>query len=625
MEAGTFQGGTHCAGSAIFRPIAARAGGSVETVRHRKSSFGYDDQIPPFQANSMTYAPPLNTPSRLAPSNDAAPVAVRTLAARTWWVFLIAQCLVILGIAAFFRCWRLDAVPGINGDEAWYGVQVEMLLHGEQISWRTPTGNLLNLFFFLPLLAIHAFTDPSFALLRIIPLFNGLLALAVNFLLCRRAFDLRTATISTIALAVLPINIAYSRFAWDASQSLLFTSPVVYAPFIAARSSTARVRWSITGAITLIAAALVHPTNVFLAPWLAIGLAFAWSDRLRNARTHYRGACAATALILVVFAATCITHFWPRVANHILATESYTSFAGYLASLFSGVTVYDYIAGTLGPNARASSDALTVQIALTSITAFLAALIAWAAYRRIRRGKSPLDLAMATAWVACVAAFFVFAGPEAIRPHFERYAICLVAPTILLAARGLQWWMQPSTRFSVVTAPLLLLLAWAALFVFKHHYFDEFATRGGNSHRTFRTADDEPKQAALSLILEQSPSNKPIEIQTSEWWLYWPLRYLAYAHDNVTVQVRNADDLPRLSEQSGTGRTTWLVEFAEEEAGWQLKRAFDAADRHTAERYTISDSANRPLLLLFQLPRGLSQSCAVREAKWDCPPPGTSR
>ena len=114
-------------------------------------------------------------------------------------------------------------------------MQCEMLLHGEPFSGRTPTGNWLNPFFFAPLVALHALAEPSFELLRITPFASGLLALVVNFFLCRRAFDLRTATISTVVLAVLPINIAYSRFAWDASQSLLFTLPVVYVPFIAAK------------------------------------------------------------------------------------------------------------------------------------------------------------------------------------------------------------------------------------------------------------------------------------------------------------------------------------------------------------------------------------------------------
>ena len=34
----------------------------------------------------------------------------------------------------------LGRLPGVNGDEAWYGVQVLRLLSGEAVDWRTPTG-----------------------------------------------------------------------------------------------------------------------------------------------------------------------------------------------------------------------------------------------------------------------------------------------------------------------------------------------------------------------------------------------------------------------------------------------------------------------------------------------------
>ena len=240
--------------------------------------------------------------------------------------------------------------------------------------------------------------------------------------------------------------------------------------------------------------------------------------------------------------------WWPRVADHAISTDNYTDFISDLAGLFSGVTVYEYISGTLGLNVRDAIGALTIEIALTFVTTFIAGLVAWAYYRRIRRGRSTLDLALATAWISCVGAFFLVAGPEAIRPHFERYAICLIAPTVALAARGLHWWMQPSTRFSFATAPLLIVLAWASLFVFKRQYFDEFAMHGGNSHRTFRTAATEPKQAALALILERSPTGRPVRISTSEWWLYWPLRYLAYAHEHIQVEHQDGEDSRSIEE-----------------------------------------------------------------------------
>ena len=127
----------------------------------------------------------------------------------------------MLVVAVWFRCHDLGSMPGINGDEAWYGVQAEMVLHGEPISWHTPTGNLLNPLFFGPQLLLHACFEPSFALLRTTALLSGLLALVVNYWLCRDVFGCRAALISTTILAVLPIDIVYSRLAWDACQSLL--------------------------------------------------------------------------------------------------------------------------------------------------------------------------------------------------------------------------------------------------------------------------------------------------------------------------------------------------------------------------------------------------------------------
>ncbi len=302
----------------------------------------------------------------------------------------------------------------------------------------------------------------------------------------------------------------------------------------------------------------------------------------------------------IILGTTAAARWWPRIADHAISTDNYTDFISDLAGLFSGVTVYEYISGTLGLNARDAIGALTIEIALTFVTTFIVGLVAWAYYRRIRRGRSTLDLALVTAWISCVGAFFLVAGPEAIRPHFERYAICLIAPTIALSARGLHWWMQPSTRFSFATAPLLIVLAWASLFVFKRQYFDEFAMHGGNSHRTFRHGAAEPKQAALALILERSPTDRPVRISTSEWWLYWPLRYLAYAHDHVPGRACETAKTRDRSTNSGLpDREHWIVEFAEEQAGWRLKRSLDKHGREQpdqVERHTIYDPDQRPIL-----------------------------
>ena len=77
--------------------------------------------------------------------------------------------------------------------------------------------------------------------LRSVAVASGLAAIVINWVCCRWVFGWRTAAISTVALAVLPVNIAYSRIAWDASQSLAATLPVTY--FALAAVQRPQFRW----------------------------------------------------------------------------------------------------------------------------------------------------------------------------------------------------------------------------------------------------------------------------------------------------------------------------------------------------------------------------------------------
>src|ERR1700730_14496009 len=70
--------------------------------------------------------------------------------------------LLLFATSLWFRVIDLENIPGINGDEAWCGVQAIHCLAGENFKIWTPTGHILNPFFFgieLPLLLVF---PPSF-------------------------------------------------------------------------------------------------------------------------------------------------------------------------------------------------------------------------------------------------------------------------------------------------------------------------------------------------------------------------------------------------------------------------------------------------------------------------------
>src|SRR5262245_12451425 len=261
---------------------------------------------------------------------------------------LLAASVALLVAAVWFRVIDLGRLPGLNGDEAWTGVQALRALHGEPTSWRTPTGNPLNVFFWGPEVILHAIFAPSFALLRSVAVASGLAALALNYWLCRRVFDRSTAVVSTLVLAVLPITIAYSRFAWDSCQTPLASVLVIYAALGMVRFSHRSGRRLAAAVVASAAAILVHPTNVFLLPMVAVAGWMSLGQRKRRLKkvvqTHWR--IWLTAAIAVGLAVSWA--IFPQIVAALGRLISPGQFAQFLLDwgrLFSGATVYRYISG----------------------------------------------------------------------------------------------------------------------------------------------------------------------------------------------------------------------------------------------------------------------------------------
>ena len=206
---------------------------------------------------------------------------------------------VLVGTAVCFRLLHLGSIPGINGDEGWWGVQATHWLHGQPYQATTTSGNPIDMFLLVPLGLVHGLAPPSFVLLRIIPATVNLLALAVGFVLVRRLYDETTAWIQTITLAILPTAISHSRFCQDPSQSIPWTGLVVYLSLLGLRER--RRAWLYAAAVILLfpVAIWTHPTNVFIAPFLVLPLAAAAGARLPITRRG-RAILAVAVVVLLV-------------------------------------------------------------------------------------------------------------------------------------------------------------------------------------------------------------------------------------------------------------------------------------------------------------------------------------
>ncbi|NIL97352.1 MAG: hypothetical protein GTO53_07120 [Planctomycetales bacterium] len=461
----------------------------------------------------------------------------------------LAQLVVLLAVAVFFRLWRLDHVPGVNGDEAWMGVQALRWLDGQGITWRTPTGNPINTFHFLPQALLHAVAPPSITLLRTPVLVSGLLALIVNYLMCRQAFDRSLAALSTLLLALLPVNIAYSRFAWDASQSVLFTLPVIYASLLALRQPQRRIRWLLLAALCQSAAILVHPTNVFVAPLpvLAAGIVFRrpLAASLSAARTEWRCRLIWLTGGLVLVAGLFWWGPWIQLAaRRLISPAHYGAFVGNYLDLFSGTTVFRFLTG-------AQHATGLYRLAAGGVFVFAA----WGLWRQgwacIQRRLLLIGGGVSTG------AFFLFAGPQAAAAGNERYAICLIAPGALLLSLGLHWWCR---QRALVGIGVCLAAGWLLLASFYIHYFRFVQETGGKAQQTFRTARIEPKRAVARYLQTAAQDPPGLIAVTTEWWNYWPLAYFTFGDGAIRVVATAGGDAAFGQTPALPASVPWLEE-----------------------------------------------------------------
>ncbi len=473
---------------------------------------------------------------------------------------------VLLGTAVCFRVMYLSRIPGISGDEGWWGNQALAWLANQPYEARTTSGNPIDLFFLVPVAVLHAFAPPSFLLLRTIPALVNLLALPVGYWFINRAYGRTTALTYTVALASMPTAIAHSRICQDPSQSVFWSGIAVYLSLLGYAENT--LRWTYGAAAILVFPIVLwsHPTNVFIAPFLVLPLVPAIRARWPAAARARVILSLAGAVLIVLAGLTTLA-----VVQHLSATINYLNrpwlsnaaarmidgrqwfeLAANSARLLNGVTVYHYFSG-----------ARPVTPPYDAAVVIVVGVALWGLLRRSHGRRRSLDAALVLATAGTWLGFYAFAGPQALRPHAERWGLCLIVPATLVLARGASAWIESSLkmRWPAVAAATLVVSCWLATFYV--NYFREFATSGGRSQLTYVTAGTEPKQQSLDRMLGQVSGLAGIVVLTQEWGLYWPIRYLAAAHPNVSVSMGpNRASRQNLEEAIQSGRL-FLVEFAE--------------------------------------------------------------
>lgn len=445
----------------------------------------------------------------------------RLRAVRPFEALLGVLSILCLALAVFYRLYALGRLPGINGDEAWYGVQLQRFSDGVLTSWRTPSGNLPGPLHLLVLGALQLVFPPSLALLRMPSVIFSLVQILLTFVLLRRRFDRSTAGMAALLTAVLPINIAYARFGWDPSGSGLVAIVALYF----ALSGTI---WASAGLFAL--ALAVHPTNVFLAPVL---LAAGFGSQAQKSGVRVSLVRSALHLVLLLFSllvlrsttsvsSASVSTLLTRIAN----VGEWQKFVARFGRLFTGDTVYTYITGSGLGRAQPFGDA--------AVGCLMVGLLAFGVYSFRHRFKSP-EVGVVLGSVLSALAYFVVAGARPLAPGVERYALCLIVPTVVAISVLLG---ELGRRYGDAW-PWLVTVSIALTFTigFASYYLKPLQDFGSHGHETFWTGPVEPKAEAIRLITSDA-NGREATVVADSWWTYWPMAYLAHGK-HLEVQAES--------------------------------------------------------------------------------------
>ena len=197
---------------------------------------------------------------------------------------------------------------------------------------------------------------------------------------------------------------------------------------------------------------------------------------------------------------------------------------------------------------------------------------------------------------------------DALAPHFERYGIFLVAPTVFAAALLIPSLLPDvsSPRLVVFerrTLALLGVLGLGWLGIFQSQYLAPLAQDGGHSHLTFRTARGEPKVRALESILrelEPSPT-QPTRIVAEDWWLEQPLTFLASGRPDLEVVGTKAWPIAPEARQrevrAALAEGAYLVGFADGHLEADIRAGVSP---RSVRRSAVRDPDGKPLIVVYR-------------------------
>ncbi len=507
------------------------------------------------------------------------------------WAAVVA----LFGVSLVFRLLWLDRIPGIDGDEGWYGVQVTRMLHGKEWSPLTPSKLPINPQLFLTEAAVLLVLEPSGFVLRLPIAIWACVGIALTYRLHSWVFGDRVeAVLTALVTACLPAHLAYSRFCWDSSFAWVSLPILLYATLrIVSRAATSTA-WVclVIGAILTVWTHATHAVFV-VACLLAIGWTWfkpwcrrAWTTKNRRQPIAVLGVAVLVVCVVmgqdllirsVAYGDMWLASRW-SIGRRLIAT---------LLDLMTGVRAYEYIAGVPRP----SWTGVLYSVTLVASGACLLALV---------RSEWPADRTLAMLFPMLLGMLLVPVVSNQLRYgslSYERYVIYFVPLGITAFVRAMRALGGRMGRWGGRVPPIVSI-AIAGLFLaqFWHYYFDALREHTYwerlrvTPQRTFGTGPIEPKQAAADAILKMTDLSAPLRVYAEDYFIRQPLDYLMGGRFEVQERSIQFESRVRICVVGYSGASQLAeAQTAANQFGWKVTEQF------------FGDSRGNPIVTLLVL------------------------
>jgi len=506
-------------------------------------------------------------------------------------VLLIALYSGILGVALLARLIWLDSLPGVNGDEAWYGLWAEGLLRDHAWGGMSFTGRPPPLFYIVPLAIVQTVAEPAAWVLRMPALLSELAFIIVGYAVLRSTIGERPALIFALLSATTPIMIIYSRFGWGASQTPLAEMIFLWACLAGKR---------IAAVLSLCAAILIHPTNIFLVPILLVF----WYEYIQRVTGHVKFSSLLAVLLIGAALASIPVSLWVgRAPLKDLFASGYWHFQ-HLITLtlvritdqFSGISAYQAMVG----------DPVGLILHRVIISAVLIGLSV-ALFVGAQGTQDPRITKLAVGIVASVIPFVIIAGRDGLHSGSERYALFMITPVLVLLSAVLARPFNVASAAGLWFAPLLGALALLSVWL---NYFEPLRVSGGQARddilgRAFRTAPIDPKKQVAQWVMRCVGQYDGLTVWAESYWLAEPLRYYLFYEPEISIKfLRSFELLPESIHTYGLSDIPAVDAIVVVFHDSNLDRALQ--NTGASAKNTIVDAIGRPFIHIYT--KGLSDS-----------------